>query len=81
MLSGTAVLTAGWYHVEVGKISSLKVVFDPRPVLAPCLEFCQFLAVVCAHYYRNWPRLHKPRFHFRTSSLEGLLLRGKSSQN
>lgn len=33
-LSGTPVLTAGWYHVEAGKISSLNVVFDPRPVLA-----------------------------------------------
>jgi hypothetical protein len=33
-LSGTAVLTAGWYHLEAGRINSLKVVFDPRPVLA-----------------------------------------------
>jgi hypothetical protein len=23
----------GWYHVEQGKISSLRVVFDPRPLV------------------------------------------------
>jgi hypothetical protein len=32
-MSETEILTAGWYHVEAGRISSLKVVFDPRPVL------------------------------------------------
>jgi hypothetical protein len=32
-MSGKAILTCGWYHVENGKISSLRVVFDPRPVL------------------------------------------------
>jgi len=26
-------LTAGWYQLREGKISSIRVVFDPRPVL------------------------------------------------
>ena len=33
-LSGVTVFTCGWYKVEGGRICSLKVVFDPRPVLA-----------------------------------------------
>jgi len=33
-LSGVKVFTCGWYQVNDGKIRSLKVVFDPRPVLA-----------------------------------------------
>jgi limonene-1,2-epoxide hydrolase len=33
-LSGVTVFTCGWYKVEDGQISSLKVVFDPRPVPA-----------------------------------------------
>lgn len=33
-LAGAEVFCCGWYHVEEGKIKSLKVVFDPRPVLA-----------------------------------------------
>jgi hypothetical protein len=32
-LSGAALFTRGWYQVEDGKIRSLKVLFDPRPVL------------------------------------------------
>ncbi|MBE9463933.1 nuclear transport factor 2 family protein [Dyadobacter subterraneus] len=32
MGSATA-LTSGWYHLKYGKISSLKVIFDPRPIL------------------------------------------------
>jgi limonene-1,2-epoxide hydrolase len=32
-MSGIEVLTCGWYHIVDGKIQSLKVVFDPRPVL------------------------------------------------
>jgi limonene-1,2-epoxide hydrolase len=32
-MGGVSVLTCGWYHVVNGKILSLKVVFDPRPVL------------------------------------------------
>jgi hypothetical protein len=32
-MGGVSVLTSGWYHVVDGKIQSLKVVFDPRPVL------------------------------------------------
>ena len=33
-LSGVTVFTCGWYKVEDGHICSVKVVFDPRPVLA-----------------------------------------------
>jgi hypothetical protein len=33
-LSGVKLFTCGWYQVNEGKIRSLKVVFDPRPVLA-----------------------------------------------
>ena len=25
----------GWYHVEGGKVSSIRVVFDPRPLFGP----------------------------------------------
>ena len=32
-LSGAKVFCGAWYHLEEGKIKSLKVVFDPRPVL------------------------------------------------
>jgi hypothetical protein len=32
-ISGTTIFGCGWYHVEDGKINSLKVIFDPRPVL------------------------------------------------
>jgi len=32
-MSGVTVLSSGWYHVEAGKVSSIKVLFDPRPVL------------------------------------------------
>ena len=32
-IAGTIIYGCGWYHVEDGKITSLKVVFDPRPVL------------------------------------------------
>lgn len=27
------IFTCGWYHLKNNKIKSLKVVFDPRPVL------------------------------------------------
>ncbi len=33
-ISGVAVLTASWYQVKDSRVHSLKVVFDPRPVLA-----------------------------------------------
>jgi hypothetical protein len=33
MGSGQNIFTCGWYRVEKGKIKSLKVVFDPRPLL------------------------------------------------
>ena len=32
-LSGLNIFGCGWYHLENGRIKSLKVVFDPRPVL------------------------------------------------
>jgi len=32
-LSGLTIFGCGWYHLENGKIKSIKVVFDPRPVL------------------------------------------------
>jgi limonene-1,2-epoxide hydrolase len=32
-MSGVTLFGCGWYHVEGDKINSLKVVFDPRPIL------------------------------------------------
>jgi hypothetical protein len=32
-MGGLTLFGCGWYHVQNGKINSLKVVFDPRPVL------------------------------------------------
>jgi hypothetical protein len=32
-ISGQTIFGCGWYHVENGKIVSLKVIFDPRPLL------------------------------------------------
>jgi len=32
-MQGTTIFTCGWYKVQNGKIKSLKVVFDPRPIL------------------------------------------------
>ena len=32
-MSGKKVFCCGWYRLQDGKISSLRVVFDPRPVL------------------------------------------------
>jgi hypothetical protein len=32
-MSGVTIFGCGWYHLQEGKISSLKVVFDPRPML------------------------------------------------
>ncbi|RYZ94442.1 MAG: nuclear transport factor 2 family protein [Sphingobacteriaceae bacterium] len=32
-MQGTKVFTSGWYQLSGGKIKSIKVVFDPRPVL------------------------------------------------
>ncbi len=31
-IQGKAILTAGWYHLTEGKISSIRVIFDPRPL-------------------------------------------------
>jgi limonene-1,2-epoxide hydrolase len=31
-MSGTKIFTCGWYHLDNGKISSLKAIFDPRPL-------------------------------------------------
>jgi hypothetical protein len=33
-VSGTILFACGWFHVEAGKVSSLTVTFDPRPLLA-----------------------------------------------
>jgi hypothetical protein len=33
-ISGVTVFTCGWYHLTGDKIDSLRVVFDPRPILA-----------------------------------------------
>ena len=32
-ISGVNIFVVAWYQVSNGKIQSLKVVFDPRPVL------------------------------------------------
>lgn len=32
-MGGSTIFGCGWYHLKNGKITSLKVVFDPRPVL------------------------------------------------
>jgi hypothetical protein len=32
-ISGITLFGCGWYHVRQGKIDSLKVLFDPRPLL------------------------------------------------
>ena len=33
IISGANVLVSAWYHVANGRIRSLQVVFDPRPIL------------------------------------------------
>ena len=33
-IQGKAILTAGWYHLTEGKINSIRVIFDPRPLFA-----------------------------------------------
>jgi hypothetical protein len=33
-VSGIVVFACGWFHVKGGKVSSLRVTFDPRPLLA-----------------------------------------------
>lgn len=32
-ISGISIFGCGWYHVRNGKIDTLQVVFDPRPIL------------------------------------------------
>jgi limonene-1,2-epoxide hydrolase len=32
-MSGVMIFSCGWYHVKNGKIQSIRVVFDPRPLL------------------------------------------------
>jgi hypothetical protein len=32
-MSGKKIFCSGWYHLRDNKVSSLRVVFDPRPVL------------------------------------------------
>lgn len=34
-ISGQTIAGCGWYHLEDNKITSLKVLFDPRPLLEP----------------------------------------------
>jgi len=31
-IQGMEILTAGWYHLTGGKINSIRVIFDPRPL-------------------------------------------------
>jgi len=33
-LSAVTVFGCGWYHVDGGRIRTIRVVFDPRPILA-----------------------------------------------
>jgi predicted ester cyclase len=33
IMSGKKIFCSGWYHLRENKVSSLRVVFDPRPVL------------------------------------------------
>ena len=33
-MGGKSVLTSGWYEVHDGKITYIRVIFDPRPVLS-----------------------------------------------
>lgn len=33
-MGGKTVLTSGWYEVRDGKITHIRVIFDPRPVLS-----------------------------------------------
>lgn len=32
-MSGTTIFTCGWYSLQNNKIASLKVIFDPRPII------------------------------------------------
>jgi len=32
-MGGQTIFSCGWYHVVDGKINSIRVIFDPRPVL------------------------------------------------
>ena len=32
-MSGVTIFSCGWYHIENDKIQSIRVVFDPRPIL------------------------------------------------
>ncbi|MBS1567319.1 MAG: nuclear transport factor 2 family protein [Bacteroidetes bacterium] len=32
-MGGTTIFGCGWYHVENNRIKSLRVIFDPRPIL------------------------------------------------
>jgi hypothetical protein len=33
--SAGAMPTVGWYHVEDGKVASIRAFFDPRPLVSP----------------------------------------------
>ncbi|AYL96926.1 nuclear transport factor 2 family protein [Mucilaginibacter celer] len=32
-IGGKTIFSSGWYHVAEGKINSIRVIFDPRPLL------------------------------------------------
>ena len=32
-MRGIPILSSGWYHMKDGKISTIRVIFDPRPLL------------------------------------------------
>jgi limonene-1,2-epoxide hydrolase len=32
-MGSTTIFSSGWYHVVNGKVNSIRVIFDPRPVL------------------------------------------------
>jgi ketosteroid isomerase-like protein len=32
-MSGAMIFSCGWYHVKNGKIQTIRVIFDPRPLL------------------------------------------------
>jgi hypothetical protein len=32
-MGNTTIFSCGWYHVIDGKINSIRVIFDPRPLL------------------------------------------------
>jgi hypothetical protein len=33
-MGGVTIFSCGWYHIRNGKIDTIRVLFDPRPILA-----------------------------------------------